>query len=183
MSGDPRGRSTSETEGKRAGCSYSFSNWLNSSGGPLVMMEERKAHLWTGVNGTTADYEVACQSDDYASQILSHGANVLILGDEPLQTMVAIGSGVQLLVRWKWADSDADVRSAIEQLDLSAASPIETLAINWPSESLVIFDSADTFNPAANLKFSASVGMNAVSTFIHEPTPRLSLLIHAVRAM
>jgi hypothetical protein len=142
--------------------------------------KEARANLWSGANGTPSDYDMACQPIDYAASLSMHGTDVLVLGDEPLQTMVATAAGIQLLVRWKWADSDADVRKEIERFDLDAASPIERLNIHWSDQPLVMFDAADVFNAAACLRFSARIGMNTVTTFIHEPTARTSLLIHAI---
>jgi hypothetical protein len=162
---------------------YAISDWINSSGGPLVMMEEAAALLWSGSNGNQSDYDLACQSNDYASKLALHGSDVLVLGDEPLQTLVATSDKSQLIVRWKWADSDAEVRVAIEKIDLQAVEIIERLNLNLVDEHLVIFDAADTFDSNECLRLSMSSGAKEVSTFIFQPTPRTSLLVHSIVAL
>lgn len=159
---------------------YVFSDWLNSSGGPLVVMEEGKAPLWTGAGGSPSDYDRACQSADYASKLLVHSSEILVLGDEPLQTAIATSNDRQLIVRWKWADSESDVRDAIDQLDLSAVDVIEKLVVDWKDQALVMFDAAETFDPAQCRRFSTRSGPNEVSTFICAPSPRTSILVHAL---
>lgn len=157
-----------------------LSDWLNSSGGPLVVMEEAKAPLWTGAGGSPSDYDKACQSVDYTSKLLVHSSEVLVLGDEPLQTAIATSDDRQLIVRWKWADSESDVRDAIDRLDLGTVDVIEKLVIDWKDQPLVMFDAAETFDPAQCLRFSARSGPNEVSTFICAPSPTISILVHAL---
>jgi hypothetical protein len=159
---------------------YVFSDWLNGSGGPLVAMEEAKASLWTGVDGSPSDFDQACQSADYASRLLLHACDVLVLGDEPLQTAIATCSDHQLIVRWKWADSESDVRDAIDQLDVNAVDVVEKVVVEWIDQPLVLFDAADIFDPAQCLRFSTHPGPNEVSTFIYTPSPRTSLLVHSI---
>ncbi|AOJ36793.1 hypothetical protein WJ23_02230 [Burkholderia lata] len=135
------------------------------------------------MSGSPSDYDLVCQSADYSSKLALHGADVLVLGDEPLQTAVATSDNHQLVVRWKWADSEADVRTAIEQIDFSAIDIVEKLTVNWVSQPLVVFDAVDTFDSAQCLRFSTHLGYNEVSTFIYQPTSRTSLLIHAIAAV
>lgn len=162
---------------------YVLSDWINSSGGPLVVVEEAQALLWHGSNGNPSDYDLACQFSDYASKLALHGTDTLVLGDEPLQTAVATSDSRQLIVRWKWADSEADVRVAIEKIDFSTVNFIEKLTINWTNQLLVMFDAADTFDPTHCLRFSTHSGINEVSTFICQPTSRTSLLVHSIVAI
>ncbi|RBB31836.1 hypothetical protein DPV79_40210 [Burkholderia reimsis] len=162
---------------------YAISDWINSSGGPLVVMEEAKAPLWNGSSGNPSDFDLSCQPADYAGRLAVHGADVLVLGDEPLQTAVATSDSQQLIVRWKWADSEADVLTAIEKIDFGAINIIEELTINWINQPLVVFDAADTFDPAQCLRLSTHRGANQVSTFIYQPTSRTSLLVHSIVAV
>ncbi|MFC0397422.1 Imm21 family immunity protein [Paraburkholderia rhizosphaerae] len=162
---------------------YVISDWINSSGGPLVVMEEAKALLWNGMSGNPSDYDLACQSADYSNKLALHGTDVLVLGDEPLQTAVATSDSRLLIVRWKWADSEADVLGAIEQIDVGMVNIVEKLTINWANQPLVVFDAVDTFHPSRCLRFSAHSGASKVETFIYQPTSRTSLLVHAIAAV
>ncbi|WP_347902928.1 Imm21 family immunity protein [Pseudomonas purpurea] len=159
---------------------FNVSTWLSSSGGPLIVMDASIAGLWTGVDGQPSDYAMACQSADYAGKLAAYGTEVLILGDEPLQTAVASAGDTLLIVRWKWAESEAEVRAQIEHIDLGRVSFIEQLSIDWLDSTLVMFDAADRFNPQACLKFQVDSPMCEVSTFLYEPTPQTALLIHSL---
>lgn len=157
---------------------FNLSTWLSSSGGPLIVMDESVAGLWTGVDGQPSDYTMASQSTDYAGKLSAYGAEVLILGDEPLRTAVASAGDTLLIVRWQWAESEAEVRARIEHIDLGRVSFIEQLNIDWLDRTLVMFDAADRFNPQACLKFQVDSPMCEVSTLLYEPTPETALLIH-----
>ncbi|CAG2159132.1 Imm21 family immunity protein [Cupriavidus numazuensis] len=161
---------------------YRFSRWISSTGGPLVVMEKGKARQWTGIDGSPSDYDLSCQISDYAGKILVHGTETLILGDEPLRTAVATGNGIQLLVRWKWADSDSDVYAEVERIDPKSVKINEKLIIDWRSDTLVMFDGADFFSQTDSVQFSVRPGENVISTFVVQPTARTAILVHAICA-
>lgn len=162
---------------------FKFSTWLSSSGGPLIVMDESRANLWTGIDGQPSDYDLACQSNDYAEKLTTHNSQVVVLGDEPLQTAIATAEDLLLIVRWKWAESEADVKAEVEKIDFGLVSFIEKLAVEWVDTTLVMFDAADTFDPDESLKFQIHSRVSEVSTFIYDPTPDTSLLIHVVKPM
>jgi hypothetical protein len=162
---------------------FNFSEWLSSSGGPLVVVDESKAALWTGIDGQPSDYEIACQASDYVSTLTMHGSEVLVLGDEPLQTAIATSDDFLLIIRWKWADSEADVHAAIKKIDFDAVSYIEKLNIEWLDKQLVMFDAADAFNSRQCLRLKINSRKNEISTFIYEPTSTTALLIHVITSL
>lgn len=159
---------------------FTFSKWLSSSGGPLIVMDESRANLWGGFEGQPSDYEIACQSGNYAEKLIMHNAEILVLGDEPLQTSIAKSENLILILRWKWAEDKADIYEAINEIDLDLISSIESIDIQWGETRLVVFDAADTFNSADCLKFQTHSTANNIITFIYEPTAETSVLIHAV---
>lgn len=144
------------------------------------MMEEAKANLWNGVQGSPSDYELACQLPGYASKLQVGNTEALILGDEPLQTSVAVSKNLVLIVRWKWADSDFDIYAEIEKIDFGLVVPLEFLRIDWSGNDFVVFDAADVFSPTNCIRFSTQLSRASVSTFIYGPTQRLSVLIHVL---
>ncbi|WP_244814032.1 Imm21 family immunity protein [Caballeronia sp. Lep1P3] len=158
---------------------FKFSSWLSSSEGPLVVMDEAKAASWNGIDGQPSDYDLACQTRDYTSKLTVHGAGALVLADEPLQTAIATAADTLLLVRWKWADGEADVQAEVEKMDLGTVSYVEKLDVEWIDRQLVMFDAADVFDPRRCLAFVTSSRRNKILTFMYEPTPRTSLLVHA----
>jgi len=162
---------------------FKFSTWLSSSGGPLIVMDESRAKLWRGIGGQPSDYDLACQSNDYAEKLTVHDSQVMVLGDEPLQTAIATADDLQLIVRWKWAESDADVKAEVEKIDFGLVSYIENLVVEWAERKLVMFDAADTFEAGACLTFQIQSRQSEVLTFIYDPTPDTCLLIHVVKPL
>ena len=160
---------------------YAFSGWMNSAGGPLVLMEAAHAFAWSGIDGTPSDYDRACRIDTYLGILESGMAPALVLGDEPLQTCVAVRNGDVALVRWKWAEHEDAIKEAVETCDLHAAVPIETACVAWTTPALVMFDAADRFAPEGAFRFTIAPGRYEVKTFVHSPKANLSLLIHAMR--
>jgi hypothetical protein len=108
---------------------------------------------------------------------------VLVLGDEPLQTAIATSDDFLLIIRWKWADSEADVHAAIKKIDFDAVSYIEKLNIEWLDKQLVMFDAADVFNSRQCLRLKINSRKNEISTFIYEPTSTTALLIHVITSL
>lgn len=158
-----------------------FSKWLSSSGGPLVIMDENTAKRWTGSLGPHADYDLCCQTVDYAEKLYVRDSNVLILGDEPLQTTVATADNLILIVRWKWAESEADVQRMLNAFDFSLAPYEEKFDIEWANTNLVIFDAANVYVHKEAISFKADSLINEVRTLIVSPTPDMSLLIHTLQ--
>ncbi len=162
---------------------FNFSTWLSSSGGPLIVMDESRAKLWTGVDGQPSDYDLACQVNDYAEKLTVHDSQVMVLGDEPLQTAIATADGLQLIVRWRWAESETDVEAEVEKIDFGSILYIENLVVEWADRKLVVFDAADTFESGACLTFQIQSPRSEVLTFIYDPTPDTSLLIHVIKPL
>jgi len=170
---------------------YVVSDWIDSTGGPFIVMEEAKAPLWNGIwNGLnedgvwdgehSSDYDLACQCEGYVGKLTLYGTDVLVLSDEPLSTTVALSDDQLLIVRWNWAESKASALEAIQQIDCNAATIIEKLVVDWVNQHLVLFDSSDRFDPAQCLRFSTDQGAHEVATFVYQPTPETSLLAHSI---
>lgn len=160
---------------------FTLSKWLSSTGGPLVVMDESKAKLWTGIDGQPSDYDLACQTYDYAEKLSVHDTEVLVLGDEPLQTAIAVADDSVLIVRWKWAESEADIKREIDRFDFCSCSYDEILSVEWGGVNLVIFDAADIYNQEESLQFNAHSRGSEVRTLIFEPSSDMSLLIHVLK--
>lgn len=86
--------------------------WVNSTGGPLVLAEAEVAQHWQGVSGISSsdramtDYERACQTNEYLQTIHCADGEALILGDEPLQSAISEGAdGEPLIIRWGYSNS------------------------------------------------------------------------------
>ena len=106
---------------------FRFTDWINSTGGPLVAFEEKSAHKWTGIQGDPSDYEIACQAKGYVDMVHLHGSEILVFGDEPLQTLAAYCETSILIVRWMWAESEHGIFSEIEKIDLNNINYVESM--------------------------------------------------------
>lgn len=156
------------------------SPWLSSSGGPLVVMGEGLAGMWRGLDGHPSDYHRACQIDDYAGRLEGVDGDILVLGDEPLDTAIATADGALLIIRWICAPSEAEVLAQLDLLELGSLTPIERLSIDWASDALVLFDGAERFDPQACLYLQPLSPHIEVSTFRYQPTADTALLIHQI---
>lgn len=162
---------------------FKFSKWLSSTGGPLIVMPKNRAFLWKGIDGNPSDYNLACQTSDYAEKLELHDEKILVLGDEPLQTAIATSEKKIAILRWKWASSEAAVRQAIESLDFDSHAYIESIVIEWTDTKLVIFDAADKFHTENSLTLTIRSRKSRVLTLIHEPSPETAILIHVIQPL
>ena len=95
--------------------------WIQSNGGPLLLLPAELLRQWGGT--ATADYERACTVQDEIA-VLDVGNGVgLVLGDEPHQTAWAPADDGGLLVRWVYADDEADVWAAVDTIRESDFEP------------------------------------------------------------
>ena len=122
--------------------------WVNSSGGPLICGEMAIATRWRGVFGLSSrssvksDYARACDAKEYLEVLRCGDGNVLVLGDEPLQSsFLRTESGGLTIARWMYASSED---RALEFLRASSKS--ETLAspirFEINGDCLLMFDAA-----------------------------------------
>src|SRR5438105_1432795 len=98
--------------------------WINSEGGPLIILSEDNLDTWKGITGGDAamtDYHRACQIEDYCGIIRVGDGVGIVLGDEPPQTTwIAIGSQCGVLVRWKYANDEVSVIKHLQMIPGSA---------------------------------------------------------------
>jgi hypothetical protein len=160
--------------------SFHFSKWINSLGGPLVALEEKCVHMWNGVEGEPSDYDLSCLVSGYTGKIFTHGSEVLVLGDEPLQTCIATNIDSLFIVRWLWADSDEDVFKEIKKINLKSAQYIDSINITWKFKEIILFDAVDRCDINESVSFSVLSNKNKISTFLLNPNKRVSLLVHAI---
>jgi len=99
-----------------------FLDWIESAGGPLLMLEEDLLSHWRGSQqvfiGEPTDYERACAVDDYIALIAVNSREGIVLGEEPFRTAwwFSLELGYGFLVRWVFANSEADVLQALKNL-------------------------------------------------------------------
>jgi hypothetical protein len=110
--------------------------WIDSAGGPLVLISDKSYKFWSGIlkrnsylenkfeeaddfmNTKETDYGKACEVRDYLG-VVEIGSDVaLIFGDEPLLTTVLDSTDKKVIAaRWVYADSETFVEQALKNLD------------------------------------------------------------------
>ncbi|MDX3418982.1 Imm21 family immunity protein [Streptomyces sp. MD20-1-1] len=115
--------------------------WVESAGGPVIVMEESLRNLWGGY--ANFDYENACKVDGYAGLVTfgkpSAPVTGLVINDIPAPT--AFMKEYRSIVQWISSPSDARfveaVREGIGSVGMWDEGPI--VRVNGP---LAIFDAA-----------------------------------------
>jgi immunity protein 21 of polymorphic toxin system len=94
------------------------------------------------VPGTQTDYDRACATIDYVSVIPCGGSNVLVLGDEPLQSsFIQTRGGCVIVARWVYAQAGQDVNSILAS-SLGASESSDRVYFKVQKGELILFDSA-----------------------------------------
>ena len=153
---------------------------ISSSGGPLIALPESLLPSWRGAADGGSHYRLACAVTDYAGVAHLAGQELLVLGDEPLQTAVSNWNDTIVIARWLYAPDEAAIVRCIDQANWG--EPVETLA--WqPSESrYVLMDSArEGTNPGPSLELAMTVASYAVATCVVKPNPDVGAILHTLR--
>jgi hypothetical protein len=82
--------------------------WLESTGGPMVVMQVGSVAEWSGYRGP--DYDLACSVDDIGIVDVDRGErafSVLSLSGEPMST--SWSDDLRCLVQWGWAEDEDDL--------------------------------------------------------------------------
>lgn len=112
--------------------------WVESSGGPLVVIPAAHAIQWQGIE--SADYDDACEIDDYSGLIIRKWGIAIVLGDEPLRTTAIECNSEIRIARWKYAP---DTKSLVELAERRLVSPpVESLRVDARAGRYRLLDSA-----------------------------------------
>lgn len=114
--------------------------WISSSGGPLVILPREQLSIWLGSAGGGSDYNLACSVNDYAGVVKWRNQDVLVLGDEPLQTAMSVTSRGVVFIRWMYAPDEASIIKCMDPDEWGA--PAEEVEWVIKSAEHVLFDSA-----------------------------------------
>lgn len=159
-----------------ADASRASSVWVESMGGPLIVVPVSALVAWRGCteNGVMAgegtatdDYDRACAVDDLAGviDVGESGAQALVLADEPATSRYWIEH--RAFLRWLGATSEAGLKAAAETVLADPATPWEECG-TWVSNGpAVLMDSAEagselnTEYPGGGMPAQASVPLPA----------------------
>ena len=161
--------------------------WLESNGGPLVVLEDRLLGSWTGIGegdgrrGSGTDYDRACAVTDWIGVVESGEGVALVLAGEPTPTRV-LNARETLLIRWihgpeGWDPGDPDLlldqdwrRSAVWAVE----SPIQVMQD-------AAFAGLDEDTEKARMQVAP--GQYEVLTAEYRPDPQVWMVLHWLRRM
>jgi hypothetical protein len=174
--------------------------WVESNGGPLLLLPEMLLPSWTGSDeppvwrnikakfrfnpdGRATDYDRACDVHDFVGVIEVGDGTGLVLGDEPLATTWWPSIDGGFLVRWDFGDSDEAVRAHLARLE--SAGPWEPgPTFECSRGPLILFDSADPGLDPLNERLTIELkpGKYLLGTCHHKPDSQTSLRLHRLTA-
>lgn len=154
-------------------------DWIASTGGPLILVPKCTIHDWHGVTGEfdETDYDRACKVNDFCGILECRGYQILVLGDEPLDTAIWQAGNTPMLVRWMYAPSEAAIINCLSSLKLD--SPAEVISWHSQDNEYLLFDSSAEGN--AILKFitlNLRLGQYVIRTYLLKPTGDIGILLH-----
>lgn len=158
--------------------------WINSAGGPLVCASPVVGREWRGTQGSSvgeacSDYERACGQLDYVDAIACGLSQVLVLGDEPLQSaLLAMDEGV-FVVRWISCKSSECAASVIAQLPSALPSIEAPTKFRLDERGLIMFDAAlGGIDPASCASVDLKPGMFTITTEKYKTEGVYEFLVH-----
>lgn len=161
--------------------------WIDSTGGPLVLMAKDTVRTWLGVLGSSSavsdsrsDYEIACSVDDYVGLIFSNEAPVIVLDQEPLlTTWCSNGASEGIIVRCVWADDLQRAEAAFSRFDSLATWERSDVVADFPSGELVLFDSSASGRELDDkIEVKLEPGRYMIETLSFDADSAIRLLLH-----
>ena len=157
--------------------------WIQSNGGPLVLIPRVHLDVWHGIEREVGDsmthYDRACAVEADVAVLRVQGIDVLVLGDEPFSTAWVPEHNGGLLVRWVYADSEKAIIDSIRSNSLSPT--LMPNGVSFPAAGPCrLFDAAE---PGAHilghsLDLDLVGGQYAVTSAMVSPSRDLRLLVH-----
>jgi len=173
-------------------------HWIESAGGPLLLLFEESLDNWGGVidlisgpaadiryspGGKSTDYDRACSVKWYIGLIDIGKEYGVVLGGEPLQTTwlpyQAASGG--MVVRWVFGESESEFLNWIDTIPEAMFRADRTFNVNGPK--LLLFDSAVAGRnvkkmPQEYLSIELEPGIYEIKTAIYQPDARNSMVVH-----
>lgn len=160
--------------------------WIESGGGPLLLAAKSVVAEWQGNRPSKnvpdlTDYQRACAVQDEIDAIAIGQVQAVVLGDEPDRTAVLLSGADLLILRWRWAESEESLVSAlipeVDRLQFNRSGAFFTVT----GEHL-LFDSAYA---GSEIEESLSVNLDAqefiLETTVFAPSASVNMLIHRLR--
>ena len=125
--------------------------WISSNGGPLILLPTSRAGKWGGASPErvsvgpprSTDYQRACETDQYLGIITIGDLEVLVFGNEPMQT-AWIPSGQAhggMFIRWEHAENESSIIDCASRV-IDSEFHSNGLVFEATEESFYLIDAA-----------------------------------------
>lgn len=151
-------------------------SWIESTGGPFVMVPCSKVRLWRGVQSD--DYAAACTVEAYVGMVERAWGQVLILNDEPLRTAITSTESGLAIVRWMYAPSAYDLLEAVKSFVADPEQAVERSSFTFLDEPYLIFDSSSTGGDAQSLTLVPPAHARGLATYVARPDHEIGFVLH-----
>ncbi len=157
--------------------------WLESGGGPLILVPRRHLLNWTGIqapDGGGSDYDRACEvTDEVALITVGEKGTGLVFGDEPFRTAWFADESGGLVIRWVYADSEAAVAEYLKNASLGEVLEDTRLSFATPGDCL-LFDSAEPGSDVRgdSIDIALHPGTYRIRSAIVNPSDEMRLVLH-----
>lgn len=165
------------------------SEWIESGGGPLILMPSGLLSRWRGTpmsaqDAIAGDYARATEVREYIGKISVGSGEALVLGGEPLPASIGpLGEEELVIIRWIQAKDDQSADTAVDIASAASCVP-EGFLFENVGEDLVLFDSAFPGNDAREvLRTRLQEGTYVVGTAEVRPDSETHLLVHKLERL
>lgn len=140
------------------------------------MTTEASFAVWGGLG---PDYEAACSVGGLAGLLRRPAGDVLVFGDEPLQTAVHRVGGALCVIRWGAAPSEEALIDVVEGMDLQQCSPQEENHVTFGEREVVVAEAAGCRGDGEDfLSLRVAPGSYRVRSFYFEAPEEVWVVIH-----
>jgi hypothetical protein len=177
--------------------------WIDSGGGPLVLIADSNIKNWSGalnrsaylqnkieeandcLNPEEADYGKACSINGYLGKVDIENDNALVLGDESMSATKFISvDGKNTLARWCYGDDEVFVDDYLQKLHLDTVkSWQDPVNFKISGNQQYLFDSAHCFADLSkeygqHLLLHIEAGEYIIWTAVIDPDENTQLVLH-----
>ncbi len=153
--------------------------WIQSTGGPLILMARDLVPRWRGCDG---DYERACEIEGWLGVLEVEGGQALVLNDDPMETAALATKDSLLMVRWCYAQSEDAVLRHLERAN-EVDFPVPDLTVDFGSRSVVLIDASASGSDLQGekvLRLELPAAKCEVRTLDWEPDDATNLILHSL---
>ena len=171
----------------------SISPWVQTNG-PLILLPDYLLNDWQGINKANtqliSDYERSCSIDNYLGYLYVRDSQVIIFGDEPMQTawVSNVGFPGGCFVRWGYASDYQTVAKHCMQLDYKLLPQPENFILAV-KKKIFLFDAAypgeevrDFPERVLEIPLNES-GKYGIGTYHFKPDESTWLILHKVEKL